>query len=251
MCLILFSYAQHPRYRVVLASNRDEFLERPTKPADRWTGPRPMVAGKDLKAGGAWLGISTEGRFATVTNFRESTTEAQDAPTRGRLAPDFIFGDLEPEAYIEQIHQSDARYNGFNLLLGDSQGLWWYSNRHDDLQWVEPGLHGLSNHLLNTPWPKVERGKARLEKMLRADRIDPDSVFDMLKDDEPAPDEMLPDTGVGIEWERRLSPMFIRTPHYGTRCSSLLLIDYSGHATFYERTYPADGGSPFEKSFEI
>ena len=249
MCLILCSIEQHAKYRLVLASNRDEFLDRPTRPAAPWTQHAGMVAGQDLKAGGTWFGVTPSGRFGAVTNYRDRTTEKEQAPSRGKLVLDFISSSNAPDQFLGELHATAELYSGYNVLVGDSEQLWWYSNIKKEKELLSPGVHGLSNRFLNTPWPKVERGKEKLESLLKSDEIVVEHVFAMLKDETRAPDELLPDTGVGLDWERPLSSMFIRMPNYGTRCSSLLLMDYDGRITFVERTYPADGSPPFDTRF--
>ena len=254
MCLILFAHERHPRYRLVLAANRDEFYGRPTAPARFWDEAPDLLAGRDLKGGGTWLGVSRGGRFAAITNYREPGFHEKDAPSRGALVADFLLGQDEPGAYLEVLAPTADRYNGFNLLVGDmgahstaahptaahpTAGLGYFSNRDGAVRTLEPGVYGLSNHLLDTPWPKVERGKAWLERHLRETDVDAEALLDALNDPAQAPDDALPDTGIGLAWERVLSPLFIRSPDYGTRASSVLLIDYDGQVAFAERTFKA------------
>ena len=243
MCLILFSYNQHPKYPLILAANRDEFLNRPTAPAALWDDHPGLIAGRDLKAGGTWMGVTANLRFAAITNYRDPTSEKKNAPSRGHLVLDYLRDDMHPEAYLEVLNKKADDYNGFNLLLGSGRGLWYYSNRENLVRKVEPGIHGLSNHLMNTPWPKVERGKAELSTIAANEAIDSDALITMLKDPQIAPDEALPSTGVPLEWERILSPMFIQAPNYGTRVSTALLIDKAGGVTFVERTI-GQGNNP-------
>ena len=245
MCFIVLSYRQHPRYRVVLATNRDEFYARPTAPAAFWDEAPAMLAGRDLQGGGTWMGITRSGRLAALTNVREPGRHAADAPTRGALVADFLAGTPEPRTYLEALRPMANRYNGFNLLLGDTQNLFYFGNRAAGVRVLEPGLYGLSNHLLDTPWPKIVKGKAALAAALDADVVDPEHLFALLADTQQAPDEALPDTGVGLPWERMLSPIFIESPAYGTRASTIILIDHQGHVTFAERAYaPSANGEP-------
>ena len=245
MCFIVLSYRQHPRYRVVLATNRDEFYARPTAPAAFWDEAPAMLAGRDLQGGGTWMGITRAGRLAALTNVREPGRHAADAPTRGALVADFLAGTQEPRAYLEALRPVADRYNGFNLLLGDTQNLFYFGNRAAGVRVLEPGLYGLSNHLLDTPWPKIVKGKAALTAALDADVVDPEHLFALLADTRQAPDEALPDTGVGLPWERMLSPIFIESSTYGTRASTIILIDHQGHVTFAERAYaPSANGEP-------
>lgn len=250
MCLILFSFEQHPKYRLILAANRDEFLDRPTRPAAPWPAPDAIIAGKDLKAGGTWLGVSPLGRFAAVTNYRDLKTERKTGPSRGHLVKDFVTSGVEADSYLDNLEASAPSYSGYNILLGTKEGCWWYSNISREKRLVVPGLYGLSNHFLDTPWPKVVRGKTRLAELIRADQLTPEAVFEMLNDETQAPDNQLPDTGVGLEWERKLSSMFIRMPRYGTRCSTFILQDYEGRLSFFERTYPVTDTPPFDVSFD-
>ncbi len=236
MCLILFSYDQHPKYQLILAANRDEFLERPTAPAASWDEYPGLFAGRDLKAGGTWMGITADLRFAAITNYRDPATEKKSAPSRGDLVLDYLKGEMHPEAYLHALEKRAADYNGYNLLLGSGNDLWYYSNKENLIRKVRPGIHGLSNHLMNTPWPKVEKGKSRLQTVTASEEVSSDALIALLKDPHVAPDDALPSTGVPLEWERMLSPMFIQAPHYGTRASTVLLIDRAGTVTFVEQT---------------
>lgn len=245
MCFLVLSYRQHTRYRLVLATNRDEFYARPTAPAVYWDDVPALLAGRDLQGGGTWLGVTRTGRWAALTNVREPGRQIPDAPTRGALVAEYLAGTMDPHAYLEAVRRRADRYHGFNLILGDTRHLYYFGNRSPGIRVLEPGLYGLSNHRLDTPWPKVERGKAALAAALDADRVDPERLFEFLMDTEQAPDEALPDTGVGLTWERLLSPIFIESSTYGTRVSTVVLIDYKGRVTFIERTYRADGdGQP-------
>lgn len=253
MCFIVLSYRQHPRYRLVLATNRDEFYARPTAPAAFWHDAPSVLAGRDLQGGGTWLGVTRAGRMAALTNVREPGRHTADAPTRGALVADFLTGTMEPQAYLGAVRRKADRYNGFNLLLGDTHHLFYFGNRAAGARMLEPGLYGLSNHVLDTPWPKIERGKTALAVALRTDVVDPETLFAFLADPTQAPDEALPDTGVGLDWERLLSPLFIESPAYGTRVSTVILIDYEGHVTFAERAYTphADGQPPVTRCFDF
>ncbi len=253
MCFIVLSYRQHPRYRLVLATNRDEFYARPTAPAAFWDDAPTVLAGRDLQGGGTWLGVTRVGRMAALTNVREPNRHLDNAPTRGALVADYLAGTMPPHAYLDAVRQEADRYNGFNLLLGDTKHLFYFGNRATEIRPLEPGLYGLSNHLLDTPWPKVERGKKALAAALRHDVVDPETLFAFLTDTEQAPDETLPDTGVGLEWERLLSPIFIKSPAYGTRVSTVVLVDHQGHITFAERAYAsgANGEPPGTRRFDF
>lgn len=245
MCLIAFAYKKHPVYRLILAANRDEFLARPTQAAARWGNPDGMVAGKDLQAGGTWMGVDRKGRFGALTNYRERIEEKEAAPSRGKLIVNYMSQDRAPVDYLENLDIISHQYNGFNLLVGDKRDCWWYSNRGGYRQ-VEPGIYGLSNHLLDTPWPKLNRAKEVMTGIVPSMDIDVNALLDAFKDTSRPPDHELPDTGVGIEWERTLGSMFIEAPKYGTRCTSVILQKYDGNIVFTERTYPTDGSAPFE-----
>ena len=244
MCLILLAYDAHPLYRLILAANRDEFFARPAAPAAfRDDAPR-ILAGRDLKEGGTWLGLTRTGRIAAITNYRAPRSERKDAPSRGGLVSGYLSGSMPVEDYLAFLRREGAAYNGFNIIFGGLKNLCWFSNRGGAPLFLQPGIHGLSNHLLDTPWPKVSHGKESLEQLVSEGKsIQPDALFAILADRTIAPDNLLPDTGVGIELERFLSPLFISTPAYGTRSSTVILIDREGEATFIEKTY---NGQPEE-----
>ena len=238
MCLILFAWRCHRQYDLVLAANRDEFHERPTAAAEFWEEDPRILAGRDLRGGGTWLGISTEGRIAAVTNYRDPASLKSDAPSRGALVSGFLMSEKAPGAYLDDIASCAGRYNGFSLLVGDGTSLHWFSNRGERRE-LGAGLYGLSNRLLDTPWPKVVEGKQRLARVLSAKEPDGEEIFDVLSDRREAADDLLPDTGVGIEWERFLSPRFIVHSLYGTRSSTVILVSRRGRARFIERSFDA------------
>lgn len=238
MCLLLLAVQSHPVYKLIIAANRDEYYERPTAPASFWDDSPDLLAGRDLRAGGTWFGITKRGKIGAITNYRDPASLKAQAPSRGALVTDFLEGEEGPETYLTGLDLKAADYNGFNLVIGTQDQLFWYSNRGDGPHALVPGLHGVSNRLLDTPWPKVSRGKAALEEILSDQRSpSPERLFDMLLDQSIPDDDSLPDTGVGLEWERILSSIFITSPNYGTRSSTLLLIDQNDHATFIERTH--------------
>jgi len=250
MCLILFSFNTQPGFRLILAANRDEFYVRPSRPLSAWTDVPGVYGGRDLKEGGTWLGMSRQGRLAALTNYRDPAHQLPQAPSRGLLINDFLTGDAPPADYLEQLQKTALRYNGFNLLAGDQTGLWYYSNRGNGIVKLQPGFYGLSNHLIDTDWPKVSKGKNRLKDLVnRRGGWDAEDLFTLLADRTVPPDRELPDTGVGLEWERTLSPLFITSPNYGTRSSTVLLIETSGEVTLLERSFAAEtpaGGSAGE-----
>jgi len=237
MCLILFSYDDHPRYRLVVAANRDEFFGRPTQPARFWNDASHVLAGRDEKAGGTWMGVTRHARWAAITNYRDPSPRTDDARSRGHLVADYLKEQAEPADYLGRVAEEADRYNGFNVLVGTLDTIGYYSNRDGAARRLAPGLYGLSNHLLDTGWPKVERGRKKMRRVLDQDEVAPEEIFDLLHDTTQPDDERLPDTGIGLAGERVLSPMFIEGDRYGTRSSTVLLIDRAGHVTFVERTF--------------
>ncbi len=242
MCLALFAFEVSPSYPLVLAANRDEFYNRPTRPMKQWSEGAEILAGKDVSAGGTWLGLHSNGRFAALTNYRDPATPMAHGPSRGEIIPELLTSSLDLQSHLEQLATTAQAYNGFNLLAGEqtAQGvtLYWYGNRHTRVEAVPPGIHGLSNALLNTSWPKVETGKAGLKQILEAGRENNHkALFSLLADTRRPKDDALPETGVGLEWERILSPLFIRSDTYGTRSSTLVLLDRRGRFTIIERSY--------------
>jgi len=190
------------------------------------------------------MGLHGSGRYGMVTNYRDPAQEQPRSSSRGHLVTNYLKNTETPSRYLSQLDSEKGDYNGYNILLGDADTLWYYSNRSGEAVQVEPGLYGLSNHLLDTPWPKVVRGKALLNSVINGAAPDIEGIFQLLLDNRIAPDDELPQTGVPLEWERTLSSMFIRSDGYGTRCSSILLIRTDGRMEFYERTYPPNGEEP-------
>ncbi len=237
MCLIFISVQQHPQYKLIVAANRDEFYERKTTAAGFWNDHPHVLAGRDLEAGGTWMGIHKNGRIAMVTNYRDLRNLKTVAPSRGALVSDFLTGNDTAKKYLENITHNSNQYNGFNLIVGSTEELWYHSNYKEGVQPLTPGLHGLSNHLLDTPWPKVSRGLTQMQQVLVNNAINPDDLFALLSDGQLASDDQLPDTGIGVERERMLSSMFIKSPGYGTRCSTVVLIDRHDEVYFCERVY--------------
>lgn len=238
MCLIVFAYRLHPDYPLIYAGNRDEFYERPTVAAGFWEDAPHVLAGRDLRSQGTWLGTTRSGRWAAVTNYRDPRDPHEGTNSRGQLVSAYLLGETPPERYLADLHRAQTAYPGYNLLAGDPAQLYWYSNRGPAPVRLEPGLYGLSNHLLNSPWPKVTGAKRELDRLLRAGRAtDPEALFALLADTSRPPDEDLPETGVPLEWERTLSSRFIRSATYGTRCSTLMLLRRDGRLDFLERSF--------------
>lgn len=247
--MILLAWRAHPRYPLVVAANRDEFHSRATAPAAFWRDAPGVLAGRDLASGGTWLGVSRNGRFAAVTNYRDFDAPVPDAaPSRGALVADYLAGDVAPAAWTHAVAARGSRYRGFNLLSAGAGELWWVSNRDGGGRRLEPGLYGLSNHLLDTPWPKVVLGKARFADVLaRGPSLAP--LLDLLADttlhDPPDPG------GVHAARERMLSAARIVSPEYGTRCSSALLVDAAGRTRFAERSWTPSGSAAETVEFEF
>jgi uncharacterized protein with NRDE domain len=241
MCLLLLAVQKHPDYNLVLAANRDEYYDRPTAPAAFWNEAPHLLAGKDLRAGGTWLGITMQGRIAAITNYRDPASMKTNVPSRGKLVSGFLLGQESPEQFLERLAQEKDQYNGFNLIIGQMNQLYWFSNRRDGARKLSSGICGLSNHLLDTPWPKLTRSKEAVAHLISKQKNpSQDDLFQMLLDRTLADDDQLPDTGVGIEWERILSPIFITSPTYGTRSSTIILIDRHNRVTFTEKTFNSD-----------
>jgi len=242
MCLLLIAYKVHPRYPLVVAANRDEFFARPTAPAAMWDDATEVLAGRDLEGGGTWLGVGGAKRIAGLTNYRDPSRLRAEAPSRGKLVSGFLAGRTSPDEFLARLRAKADRYNGFNLVFGTVSALGCYSNVDGRHRPLEPGVHGLSNHLLNTPWPKIVRGRRRMAALLGLDGDDlVEALLDLLADRTIPPDTDLPDTGVGMVIERGLSPLFIRLPGYGTRSSTVVLAGDRGTVTFVEKTYDEQG----------
>jgi uncharacterized protein with NRDE domain len=254
VCLLVLGLRAHPLYRLVVAANRDEFLDRPAEAARFWPGGEGLLAGRDARAGGTWIGVTRAGRFAALTNVRDPRSFDPSAPSRGALVVRFLSDSDVPLSHLRKVADEPARRNGFNLLAGAGGRLAWHSNAGGAPREVAPGVHAVSNALLDTPWPKTTRSAARLGTILeRGSRVDPEELFALLADRTPAADSELPDTGVGLATERVLSPPFIAAPGYGTRSSTLLLAGRGGRASFLERrfdeAFEEAGTSRFDLAF--
>ena len=251
MCLIVLAYRCRSDYPLILAANRDEYYSRPTRPLDFWPERTGVLAGRDLQAGGTWMGLHRSGRLAAITNFREPDRYRTEAPSRGHLVSDFIGGRREARSYLEALQREDRDYNGFNLIAGRASSLFYYSNRGGAPRPLVAGVHGLSNHLLDTPWPKIQRARRALAAIVaREARPHPEALMALLQDRHIPPDVDLPATGVGLEWERLLAPAYIHSATYGTRSSSVLLMAADGRTQFIERTFTPEGQAS-TRQFEL
>lgn len=252
MCLILLAMDFHPRYKLVVAANRDEFYQRPAAPAGFWKGQPDVLAGKDIKEGGTWMGVTRQGRFAALTNYRDPQNVKPQAPSRGHLVRDYLINDLSPAAYLDNLPEGGEQYNGFNLLAGTIDELYYYSNRVKKIRKIDKGLHAVSNSLLDVPWPKVTKGVRGLAGILNQEDINVEDLFVLMKNRDIPADQDLPDTGVGLEMERWLAPVFIVSADYGTRSTSILLADRSNKVRFWERSYdPQDSLISSEVFYEF
>lgn len=251
MCLILFAYQVHKEYKLIVAANRDEFYQRPTAPANFWEDQPEILAGRDLEKMGTWMGITTRGRFAALTNYRSPKALTSGKRSRGELVADALKHNGNVKDYMKQLESHKDLYPGYNLLAGDGNELYYYSNVGQKLQKLEPGLYGVSNHLLNSRWPKVQKGKERLSQIIRGKKEElVEQLFMLLQNEDPAPDKSLPNTGVSLEWERMLSPLFIKSENYGTRSSTVLLMSEK-ELQYVERIYTEDSSKDQKFTIEL
>jgi uncharacterized protein with NRDE domain len=257
MCLIFVSLNQHENNKLIVAANRDEFYARKTAPADWWSNHPQVVGGRDLEAikpdgtCGTWLGMNRNGRLGMVTNYRDLKNLKSIAPSRGHLVTDFLLSADDPRKYLESIVPVAHHYNGFNLIVGNTRELFYLSNYKEGIVKIENGYHGLSNHLLDTQWPKVKWGAEKMRPLFQKAKIRSKEVLDALYDTRQASDDQLPDTGVGVERERMLSAMFIKSPGYGSRCSTVITVDKTNNVEFTERVYDLSTFEFTEKSFSF
>lgn len=251
MCLIFFSLNNHPKYKLVIAANRDEFYNRKTAAASYWEDHPTILGGRDSEAQGSWMAMTTEGKIAMVTNYRDPQNINPHAPSRGQLILDYLAGSKNGLDYLNEIEPNAKLYNGFNLVVGSVDQLWYLSNYKMGIDSLTKGFFGLSNHLLQTTWPKVEAGKKILNPLLKQDEIKAEQLLDAMYNEVRASDEKLPQTGLSIERERALSSMFIKTDNYGTRCSTALLVDRDNHVEFVERVYDLSNFSFIDHTFKF
>jgi uncharacterized protein with NRDE domain len=242
MCLVLVGWRAHPLYPCVVAANRDEFHARPTARAEWWPDRPQILAGRDLEAGGTWLGVTRTGRFAALTNYRDPEQRRVGVPSRGALVTSMLESGASVAEGLAHLRAVGGDYNGFNLIFSDGERLGIYESVRGTGRELGPGVYGLSNHLLDTPWPKVQNAKTRLAAALLG-LTDTAPLLDLLRDDRPACDAQLPRTGVSLEWERLLSSAFVRAPDYGTRCSTIIRIERRGRAYFDEWSWDSVGSN--------
>lgn len=252
MCLLFFAYDCHPNYRLILAANRDEYYHRPTEAAHFWASHPSVLAGRDLEMLGTWMGITRSGRFAALTNFRDPSAQILVPKSRGMLVSNFLCLNSSPEEYLLQVANERTLYNPFNLLVGDSSQLLYFNKQTSKALTLKSGIYGLSNHFLDTPWPKVQKSKQALANYLEnKSLIEPQYLFDILADPELAPDHELPKTGISEEFEKMLSSIYIQGVEYGTRSSTVLLIDCNNHVIFKEKSFVSGQKQCAEMNYEF
>ena len=236
MCLNIFSYKNHPDYKLIIAANRDEFYARKTEAAHFWNDKPNLLAGKDLEQGGTWLGITKTGKFSFITNYRDPKSFRKDAPSRGALVSNYLNGSHDPEAYLKNIGHA-KHFNGFNLVVGDLNEVFYYSNVENKITKLKTGFYAVSNAFLDTPWKKLVTGKNAVQSLISQQNFSAEDLFSALHNEQKADDSELPSTGVPYEIEKLVSSMFIKSETYGTVCSTVVLIDNQNHVQFFERTH--------------
>jgi len=251
MCIVTLHTQAHPNYKLVIAANRDEFYERPTAQADFWEDDSSILGGRDLKQMGTWLGITTTGRIAFLTNYRNPKMEQNDKNSRGHIVKNFLQNDDDPMTFFQQLRASRNDYNGFNFIAGNVDQLYHYGNYAHGITSLLPGTYSISNGELEANWPKTIKAKNALRQYVtEANSLDIDTLFALLNDRQLADDSELPHTGVGGDLERKLSSIFIEMPHYGTRSSTVILVTHDNDVTFVERTFQ-HGQFSDERRFEF
>ena len=247
MCLIFLSFNQHQKYPFIALANRDEFYDRPAKPIHHWQGQEEIIGGKDIEGGGTWLGITTTGQFAMLTNYRDMANIKAKAPTRGKLVSNFLIARADPATYLQALNATRATYNGFNIILGSFDDPWYYSNQNNRIYRLGSGIYGLSNALLDTPWPKLIEGKADFTAVLAKKDFKDDDLFELMTNRKMAEDHQLPETGIGYEKEKQLSSRFILMRGYGTRNTTLVKVDRDGNGSISEKVFDRTGSQISEK----
>lgn len=241
MCLIIFAYKVDPQYDLLLMANRDEYCDRKFKTAHRWGDNQKVISGIDLTANGGWTGITQAGRIAAITNFRSGFDFNSELKSRGELVKNFLDSDIPPQQFLATIRESKNEFNGYNLLFGDLSELYWYSNKTDQFQLITPGVYGICNHLLDTPWPKLTDAKAQLQQMISRGDVAPDNLLPIMLDKNCYPLDQLPDTGIEIGMEQGLSSIFVDLDKYGSVLTSLLYMNNES-LRFYEYKHLDNNG---------
>ena len=251
MCLLVLAYQCHPEFPLIVAANRDEFFQRPTAAADFWADHPDVLAGRDLEQSGTWMGVNRNGRFAALTNVRDPKSVQPAAKSRGLIVSDFLMGDIAPATFVDDLKAHGQQYNGFNVIIADAYNLAYFNSATVDSRTLSPGIYGLSNHRLDTPWPKITRSKAALERALSKEGQELEiELFALLADRARADDAALPDTGVGLDKERWLSPVFVSGEEYGTRCSTVVIAGAS-QTVFVERSFDKVGNAIETRRFTV
>lgn len=252
MCILAIAYNVHPQFPLILITNRDEFYNRPTLPIHSWQkeGHPEIIAGKDLEAGGTWLGMHQNGNLGILTNYRDLKNIKLNAPSRGHIITEYLLSGQTAFEYLQQLKTNAQNYNGFNLILSDNESLYHYSNHTNEITRMEPGIYGLSNAVLDTPWPKLVKLKTDFTKAIEQNNLQPAHLFQILKNQEKADDSALPQTGLDYQMEKAVSSIFIQTPNYGTRCSTLLFIQKDKSFKITERLYDQNGNEVQDNSIE-
>ncbi len=253
MCLIIFAYKSHAKYKLILTANRDEFFERPTQPADFWLDKPIVLGGRDIISGGTWLGITKHGRFTAITNYRNPDLKVADAVSRGVLSEQFLTGSADSGSFLAEVSKEKTRYQGFNILVSDDSfsTLQHYSNISDEVTNLSEGIYGLSNALLDTTWPKVNHGKYMLSTVIQPKDFDIEDLISMMSHTAEWPENALPQTGISLELEKKLSPVFISLKGYGTRCTTAMRMDYDQNLEFLEVSYDESGNRVASKWYTM
>lgn len=252
MCILFIAIEQHQEYPLIIAANRDEFFNRPTRTSAFWDDYPHVMGGRDLVAGGTWMGLHRNGRLSALTNVRDPQRIDPNAVSRGELVSHFLTAETSASAYLNVLRETANQYNGYNLLFGDWHDLWVYNNHTDAAEQLTPGFYGLSNASLNSPWPKLNTGVKKLQAYCRqSGPLDSEHLFTLLRDDTQADDALLPETGVPVALEKALSSIFIRTEGYGTRTSTLLKINRKNQVLWEERTFAESNEITDVKNFQF
>lgn len=252
MCLVLIAYKAHPGFPLIIAANRDEFYQRPASGACYWDDHPQILGGRDLKLGGTWMAVDRRGRMAAVTNYREPSEQKENLRSRGFLVTDYLFGETPAYDYLINVSEHVNEYDGFNIFAGDVSTLYFYGSYLKQPLQMQSGIHGISNGDLDYPWPKVTRGKQALAEIVQGgDSVEAEPLFDILINREVPDDKVLPDTGVGITLERMLAPIFVTGGDYGTRSSTVMIIDSNGGVYFSERSFDAKGTQQDSVEYEF